>query len=109
MPELTAPIATLHASEVLAGAATVYGVIAALAVLMQARQLLGRRSSCDVSVRFFATYAGGYAVWLLYGAVVRDIPLLIVDSIGLVSATVTLAVIVSLRGRLLRPRTWAHC
>lgn len=109
MSELPVLIASLDASRLLAGVATVYGVLAALAVLVQARQLLGRRSSCDVSARFFATYAGGYAVWLVYGAAVGDLPLVIVDAIGLACATVTLAVIVSLRGPLLRPRAWSHC
>ena len=41
---------------------------AAGAVLLQARQVVRRRNSCEVSARSFATYAGGYAVWLLYGA-----------------------------------------
>jgi uncharacterized protein with PQ loop repeat len=90
-------------------AATVYGVVAAAAVLMQARQLLARRSSCDVSARFFATYAGGYAVWLLYGVYDHSVPLVVVDAVGLTCAAFTLAVIVTLRGSLVRPRTWSHC
>jgi uncharacterized protein with PQ loop repeat len=96
-------------SEMLAFGATAYGVVAALAVLLQARQLLARNSSCDVSARFFATYAGGYAVWLFYGALRHDLPLVIVDGVGLACAAMTLVVIVTLRGSLLRPRTWSHC
>lgn len=46
-----------------------------------------------MSARFFATYAGGYAVWLAYGV-----------SIGL-----TLAVTLQVRGSLLRPVTWGGC
>jgi hypothetical protein len=42
--------------------ATLYGVGAAGTALLQARQVLRRGSSCEVSARFFATYAGGYAV-----------------------------------------------
>ena len=95
--------------EMLAFGATAYGVVAALAVLLQARQLRARNSSCDVSARFFATYAGGYAVWLLYGALRHDLPLVIVDGVGLACAAITLAVIVTLRGSVRRPQTWAHC
>jgi hypothetical protein len=52
------------ASRLLGTAATAYGVLAAPAVLLQARQMLARRTSCEVSGRFFASYAGGYALWL---------------------------------------------
>lgn len=51
------------ASQLLGTAAAAYGVLAALAVLLQARQMLARRTSCEVSGRFFASYAGGYALW----------------------------------------------
>ena len=57
--------------DMLAAIATLYGVGAAGAALLQARQIVRRRSSCEVSARFFATYAGGYAVWLLYGLMVE--------------------------------------
>ena len=39
-----------------------------------ARQIARRKSSCDVSARFFATYAGGYAVWLAYGISIGSLP-----------------------------------
>ena len=90
-------------------AATGYGLVAAVAVLVQARQMLARRGSCDVAARFFASYAGGYAVWLFYGAYDHNVPLVIVDAAGLACAGVTLAVIVTLRGSLLRPQTWLRC
>jgi uncharacterized protein with PQ loop repeat len=89
--------------------ATAYGVGAAAAALLQARQLLARRRSCDVSARFFAVYAGGYAVWLAYGVSIASLPLIVVDAIGVVCAAVTLAITLSLRGSLLRPSTWTSC
>jgi uncharacterized protein with PQ loop repeat len=89
--------------------ATLYGVGAAGAVLLQARQIVRRRSSCDVSARFFATYAGGYAVWLLYGLSIGSLPLILVDAAGLVCGLLTLAVTLRMRGSLLRPRTWGRC
>ncbi len=89
--------------------AMVYGVVAGLAVLLQARALLAGRNSCGVSARFFTTYAGGYAIWLLYGLSRHDAPLVVVDAVGLVSAATTLAVILTLRGSLLRPTTWSQC
>jgi uncharacterized protein with PQ loop repeat len=89
--------------------ATLYGVGAAGAVLLQARQVLRRGSSCEVSARFFATYAGGYAVWLLYGLSIGSVPLILVDVAGLVCGMVTLAITLSMRGSLLRPASWGEC
>jgi uncharacterized protein with PQ loop repeat len=89
--------------------ATLYGVGAAAAVLLQARQMLRRGRSCDVSARFFAVYAGGYAIWLLYGLSIACIPLIVVDIVGLLCGGFTLAVALRVRGSLLRPSTWASC
>ena len=78
--------------------ATVYGVLAALKTLLQARQMLARRSSRDVSAGFLASYVGGYAIWLAYGLSIGSIPLIVVDTVGLLCAALTLAVALSLRG-----------
>jgi hypothetical protein len=43
---------TLAPTQVLAPAATIYGVAGALSVLLQARQMLARGGSSDVSLRF---------------------------------------------------------
>ena len=86
--------------------ATVYGVLGALKTLLQARQMLARRSSDDVSARFLASYADGYAIWLAYGLSTGSLPLIVVDTVGLLSAGLTLAVALSLRGPRIRPATW---
>ena len=95
--------------NLLAMVATCYGVGAAGAALLQARQIIRRGSSCDVSARFFATYAGGYAIWLLYGLSIGSLPLILVDAAGLLCGTLTLVVTLRMRGSLLHPRSWAHC
>jgi uncharacterized protein with PQ loop repeat len=96
-------------SQLLALSATGYGVFAALTALLQLRQMLRRRASCDISARFFAAYTGGYAVWLLYGFSVGNVPLIVVDATGLMCGGLTLAVALSLRGSLLHPATWSSC
>ena len=90
-------------------AATGYGVFAALTAILQTRQMLQRRASCDISARFFAAYTGGYVIWLLYGVSVTDVPLIVVDVVGLLCGGMTLAVALSLRGSLLRPASWSSC
>jgi uncharacterized protein with PQ loop repeat len=87
-------------------AATAYGVLGALKTLLQTRQMLARRSSGDVSAGFLASYAGGYAIWLAYGLATGSLPLIVVDTVGLLCAGLTAAVALSLRGSLIRPATW---
>src|SRR5215467_6021995 len=93
-------------TQFLGTAATAYGVLGALKSLLQARQMLAQRSSREVSARFLASYAGGYAIWLAYGLSTGSLPLIVVDTVGLLCAGLTLAVALSLRGALIRPTTW---
>lgn len=93
-------------AETLEIAATLYGVAAAATSLLQARQIRRRGSSQDVSAGFLAAYLGGYGMWLLYGLSIQSVPLILVDAFGLLCSGITLAVTLSLRGSLLRPRTW---
>ena len=84
-------------TQLLGAAATVYGLGGAFSVLLQARRMRARGTSGDVSVRFFAVYVGGFAVWLLYGIGIGDVPIIAVHAVGLVCGTVTLAVALRLR------------
>ena len=85
-------------TQLLGAAATLYGLGGALSVLLQARRMHVRGTSGDVSVRFFAVYVGGFAVWLLYGIGIGDVPVIVVHAVGLLCGTVTLAVALKLRG-----------
>jgi uncharacterized protein with PQ loop repeat len=96
-------------TQFLGTAATVYGVLAALKALLQTRQMLTRRTSRAVSARFLASYTGGYAIWLTYGLSTGSLPLIVVDTVGLLCGGLTLAVALSLRGSLIRPATWNTC
>ena len=93
-------------TQFLGTAATAYGVLGALKSLLQARQMLARRASGDVSALFLASYVGGYAIWLAYGVSTGSLPLIVVDTVGLLCGGLTLAVALSLRGSLIRPATW---
>jgi uncharacterized protein with PQ loop repeat len=84
-------------TQFLGTAATVYGVLAAVKTLLQTRQMLARRTSAGVSAGFLASYAGGYAIWLAYGAGTGSVPLIVVDAVGLLCAGLTFAVAVSLQ------------
>lgn len=92
-------------TQFLGTAATAYGVLAALKSLLQTWRMLAHRTSGEVSAGFLASYAGGYAIWLAYGLSTGSIPLIVVDTVGLLCGGLTLAVAVSLRGSLVRPAT----
>lgn len=77
---------------ILSVTATVYGTAGAVAILLQARQILIHRASCDVSMRFLSIYVGGYVVWLAYGIAANSLALTITDSAGLACGAVTLTV-----------------
>jgi uncharacterized protein with PQ loop repeat len=89
--------------DALGTAATFYGIGAATSALLQAREILRRGSSSGVSARFLATYAGGYAVWLLYGLSIASVPLILVDLVGLLCGGTTLAITLAMRRS---PRPW---
>ena len=93
-------------TQFLGTVATVYGVLGALKSLLQTRQMIASRSSGDVSAGFLASYIGGYAVWLAYGLSTGSLPLIAVDTVGLLCGGLTLAVALSIRGSLIRPATW---
>jgi hypothetical protein len=75
---------------------------------LQARQILTPKMLRSLD-RFFATYAGGYAVWLLCDLSIGSLPLILVDAAGLLCGLVTPAVTVRVRGSLLRPHSWGRC
>jgi uncharacterized protein with PQ loop repeat len=99
----------MTAATLIGTAATLYGFGASWAILLQARQLRERGTSCDVSARFLATYVGGYAIWLAYGLTIGSMPIILVHAVGLVCGALTLCVALALRGSLSRPRTWDSC
>lgn len=88
---------TTETIRVLGAAATLYGLGGAFSVLLQARRMHVRGTSGDVSARFFAVYVGGFAIWLLYGLGIGDVPIIVVHAVGLLCGTVTLAVAIRLR------------
>jgi len=93
-------------TQFLGTAATAYGVLGALKSLLQTQRMRARGSSREVSAGFLASYVGGYAMWLAYGLSTGSLPLIVVDTVGLLCGGLTLAVALSLRGSLFRPATW---
>ena len=82
----------------LGATAGAYSVGAAATMLLQARQMIRRGSSRDVSIAFLGSTSGGYLIWLLYGLGIGSVPLIAADVVGLASSAVAVTVAVRLRG-----------
>ena len=88
----------MDSAQIIGTVATLYGFGASWSILLQARQMRQRKSSCDVSARFFGAYVGGYAIWLLYGLSIGSVPVIVVHAVGLACGAVTLATVLAFRG-----------
>lgn len=57
---------------VLGVSAAAWGLVMALAPVLQIRRMWRRQSSADVSVGFFALLLPGFVLWITYGTVRAD-------------------------------------
>jgi len=78
------------------GAAT-WGVVMALSPLLQIRRMLSTRSSKDVSLGYFMVLLVGFALWMAYGVSIRNLALVIPNSVALVTGVVTVVIAILLR------------
>ena len=80
-------------------AAATWGVVMAVAPLLQVRRMVIRRSSDDLSLGYFAVLLPGFALWVGYGWAGADWPLVVPNALALAVGAATVIV-----GRLLRSR-----
>lgn len=81
-------------SAVLALVTTFWGLLMGLAPLLQVRVIVRDRSSEGVSVGWVLILLIGFLLWLTYGIVNRDVPLIISN---VVAAVVTTTLLVTIR------------
>lgn len=82
----------MTALSVLSMVTTVYGIAGAMAILFEARKIMARHSSADMSLRFMTTYVGGYALFLAYGLSINSLTLILSDGVGIICGGFTFAV-----------------
>ena len=80
-------------------ATTSWGLLMSLAPLLQVRVVVRRRTSAGVSIGWIAVLLIGFILWLCYGTVTGDPPIVITNSVSCVVAGLTLAVILLYRPR----------
>ena len=83
-------------SAVLAVAASAWGVLMAVAPLLQVRRMLARHSSDDVSVGYLAFLLPGFALWVAYGIASGDLALVVPNVVAFLVGAATVVVAVRL-------------
>jgi uncharacterized protein with PQ loop repeat len=78
-------------------AAASWGVVMALAPLLQIARIQKRRSSDDVSVGYLAVLLPGFLLWVSYGVTISNAALVVANSVAAVVATATIIVVLRLR------------
>jgi len=85
--------------QFLATTGTAFGLMGAVSLLLQARRLRRLGTACEISIPIRLVSLTGYVVWLAYGIVIGDVPLIVVDLAGLAGAGLVLHITLMLRSR----------
>lgn len=86
----------------LAVAASSSGVLMGLAPVLQIRRMLRERSSDQVSLGYFMILLAGFLLWIAYGISLRNLALVVPNSVALLVTTAVITVTVRLRRAALR-------
>lgn len=84
-------------TTVLAISAASWGVVMALAPLLQLRRMLRQHSADDVSVGYLSLLMPGFILWIAYGTAISDIALIVPNSVSALVTGVTIAIAVRYR------------
>lgn len=82
---------------VLAVVAATWGLVMAVAPLLQVRRMLRRRSSADVSVGYLVLLLPGFCLWVAYGIASGDAALIVPNTVAALIAAVTIVIALRLR------------
>lgn len=83
--------------DILAGAAASWGVLMAVAPLLQVRRMRQTGSSADLSVGYFAVLQPGFLLWLCYGTAIQNAALIVANSAALAFGIITIALALRLQ------------
>jgi uncharacterized protein with PQ loop repeat len=79
--------------------AATWGVVMALAPILQIRRIIVRRSAADLSLGYFGVLLPGFALWVSYGLARGDWPLVVPNAIAFTVGLLTVAVGIVVRRR----------
>ena len=76
----------------LAVAAATWGIVMALAPVLQIRRILRLRSSRDVSLGYLGVVTVGFVLWIAYGLALENAALVVPNTIALGVGMATIAI-----------------
>lgn len=85
------------ASDRITAIAGSWGVLMAIAPLLQIRAIVSRGHSEGVSAGHIAVLWVGFVLWLAYGISIASTPLVVTNVVALTTGTATLAIIIRYR------------
>ena len=85
-------------STYLAVAAATWGVAMSFAPLLQIRAIRAHGSSQAVSVGYQQVLLVGFVLWLAYGISIRNLPLMITNTVAAIVCSATILVVLRFRG-----------
>ena len=84
-------------SEQIAVLAGAWGVLMAIAPLLQVRAIVRRGDSTGVSAGHIAVLCVGFVLWLTYGVSIESAPLIVTNVVAITTGVATLVAIVRYR------------
>lgn len=82
---------------IISTAASVWGLVMALAPILQIARMLRQRSSRDISLGYFWLLIPGFLLWVAHGATTGDIFLVVPNALAAVTAACLITVATWLR------------
>lgn len=79
------------APETITALGLLAGVLTTLSFLPQLLKAWKSRSTHDISVGMFALLAAGVVLWIVYGVLTRDVPVIVANSVTLLFVGLILA------------------
>jgi MtN3 and saliva related transmembrane protein len=79
--------------------AATWGIVMALAPVLQIHRILRNNSSRDVSIGYLAVLVVGFALWIVYGAAIGNPALVVPNTAALVTGITTIGIALRYRGR----------
>jgi MtN3 and saliva related transmembrane protein len=82
----------MSTTTLLAITASSWGVAMALAPTLQIRHMIGARSSSGISIPYLGVLVIGFALWFAYGIALRNLAIILPNTIAFVVGATTIAV-----------------
>ncbi len=89
----------MAAVDLLAVAATGWGLLMGVAPGLQIRRMFQTQSSRDVSLGYLGLLTPGFVLWLAYGISIGNAPVMITNTVSLTFMLITIAIAWSFRRR----------